>query len=335
MSSNPNKTLLLGVGGIMIVGAIGGGGYLLYKNSKQKPDPKPTPSKTSPYDKFTSMSVDADVSSSHYSSSLHAPSSHSSLGSNGTVGQSISVCEQNCSKDDKCTAFSINSKTGECMTTTKDPYDHYKETSDEWALYIKRSDADEPSFWSDWSPISCPMGCVKTPITRTRICKGKRCPGKSETTCGNPVCDKFEEYPAGYVLSPDPKNVIPIQVHTETKSECEDQCLKDPNCKALYWGKPRDSGHKNCSMASDSSYKVEGLLWKGEQYSSSDLSIRIPGVGNGSWGEMPLKTSCKCGVSKLDRSCKSGSDCSVGPKYLECGSASACAYDTFPHMYVN
>lgn len=318
------RTIIMGLGSLMVAGSAAGVGYLVYKKMhkvKPSPDVKPDEDESMEYDEFKEMSVDPD-----------AANTVSSM----IVGETTpnSQCEAKCNSDPNCKAYSFNFGTGQCVTTSSDPYAAAQESPEYWALYIKREPGAPESKWGGWSPTYCPDGCVGSSVSRKRTCIGKKCPGPTEKPCDNPICDKFENYEAGYIPTPAPTDGITLS-HTESMTDCQKACLANPKCSALYWAKPVEAAHKNCTLISQQGYAVDGLVWRGPEYSSAQFSVRVPGVNNGEWGPMPLTSSCKCGAAtKIDRPCKSG-NCHVGPRFLDCGSASACAYDVFPDMVVH
>lgn len=290
---NKTKSAIIVAGTIFAVGGVGMFGYWLWKKRQQQDD------NVSPaYNAFSSFK---DLS----------PSSASTVANQ-------SDCESKCTSDFGCTSYSYNASTGDCVTSSADPYKNWSD-ADGWSMYIKRNSTDPVSSLSAWS--SCPVNCGGTADTKqTRKCTGM-CPGELERLCGQDKCMQMQREPFGTI--PYPLSTADVgSTNGPTLTQCESKCIQDPYCTGIMWTYDADFGSVCTTVESKYDYLTTAA--SNSPYKGAVTETKVPSP-SGTWAKFP---NCACGQAETSRVCSTSDKPCSGPSKLKCPQTS-CAYDYF------
>ena len=256
--------------------------------------------------------------------------------------QSSQDCTKKCSEDPACKSCSYNPTNGQCILSSKDPFAKGNWVEDpSYVLYVRRDQSEPGSFWTEWSPATCPKcGDDKTPVTRHRTCSGAgHCVGNSESLC--PAVQPC----ATFTMDKLPHNTITIPYESDTgkndykvldgvasRDLCDQACLDDTVCTSTTW-LPKS---KQCHMTKN--YHPTSSRYMGEEWGDQYSSVKLPTANvNGEWGDWPRDPTkpCLCGMTQIDRPCKTP-PCSQGISHAQCptSTGNTCAYDQFPATFV-
>jgi hypothetical protein len=285
----------IALGALVGVGVLAGGSYAAYRwYTRGRPSPA-----TKAYDMFRRVRT-------------------------ASSGVTATDCQATCTADATCTAYSTKDSDGTCATTKLDPYPASNWTDDPaWTTFVKRDEAAPASSWSDWT--QCDAACEQQG-KRARTCQGAgKCVGSPSVTCTGGTCDTFEPLPSGFIFYPEDEKTMPTfsLYHTNDESTCQSKCIGDSTCTGYTFQNRgvSDLTSMNCiayTSPLDAVVVSPSPLDPGDKY-----AFRHP-LTSGTWAAWP---GCKCGVTKVARTCTTGTNC-VGP-HVELCAGTPCLYDKF------